>query len=220
MPELDATEIRGSFREFVGADRYRKFVRSINRGCRRKGRLFFWQEELWHKFVTNGRGAPTGEETVMDIFRICDVHDCNLTTLLRNDPPLEIRDTPEYDQAFETNFPFASGGDLICAVCRSERSRWISENLDLCRILRGKTTYEAYCDRLLEGVADPAARDKIWNDAKERIKKREIEIHAQMQPGDELWEWDGGGWHRFAGRAGVAVVRDGRIVKQWCEIKS
>jgi len=54
----------------------------------------------------------------------------------------------------------------------------------------------------------------------DRIKKRAAEIAAEMQPGDELWEWDGGGWHHLAGRGGVAIVRNGKIVQRWCEIRS
>jgi hypothetical protein len=53
-----------------------------------------------------------------------------------------------------------------------------------------------------------------------KIKERSQEIAAQMEPGDELWEWDGGGWHHLSGRAGVAIVRAGQILRQWCLLKS
>ncbi len=217
---MNVTEMIALFRDFAGRDRYRKFVRTLNRRSRKKGRLFFWQEELWGEFAANHPGAPMSKEAIMDAFRICDVHNCRLDAAPGNDPPLEIRDTPEYDHAFETLFPFAGGGDLVCAICRSERSRWISENLDVCRILRNKTTYAAFCDKLLEDIVDPARRESLRRDAKEWSKTRQTEIDAQMQPGDELWEWDGGGWHHFSGRAGIAIVREGKIIKKWCLVKS
>ena len=97
--------------------------------------------------------------------------------------------------------------------CRAAREKWIGENAELCAVLRCKTTYEDYCSRRSEGLIDrPDIRDKI--------NRRSSEIAAEMESGDELWEWDSGGWHRLAGRAGVAIVRDGKIVKQWCELKS
>jgi hypothetical protein len=61
---------------------------------------------------------------------------------------------------------------------------------------------------------------KMRRQLEPQIKERTSEIAAQMQPGDELWEWDGGGWHRFAGRGGIAIVRNGQIVKKWCESRS
>ena len=117
-------------------------------------------------------------------------------------------------------FPFAADGPCVCHQCRVQRQHWISENPDLCRVLRSPTTYEAYCDRQLAGIIDRTARDRLKQEAAHRIKERATEIASQMEPGDELWEWDGGGWHHFAGRGGVAIVRDGKIVKKWCEARS
>jgi hypothetical protein len=220
MPIMDVADIRASFRDFVGRDRYRTFVRTLNRECRRKGRLFFWQEKLWREFVANAPGAPTSEANIMDTFRTCDVHGCGLEALPSNALPPEFRHTPEYDHALDTLFPLAAGGDLVCAQCRSERQRWISVNPDLCRILRCQTTYEAYCHRQFEQLTDKTKVDDIKRQAEDGIKKLSAEIASQMQPGDELWEWDRGGWHQLAGRSGVAIVRDGKIVKEWCLCKS
>jgi hypothetical protein len=37
---------------------------------------------------------------------------------------------------------------------------------------------------------------------------------AQMQPGDELWEWSTSpeSWANLAGRAGIALVRNGEVI--------
>ena len=216
---MHAGELRATFRDFAGQDGYRRFLRTLNRDSRRKGRLFFWQEQLWSEFVGHTPKAPTDAENIMALFRICDVHDCPLEVFAADDP-LEIRDTPEFAHASDSLFPYASGGDLACKECRSDRSRWISENLELCSILRCQTTYEAYCGRQLEGLTDQKAVEDLKRRAKDKIKKRAAEIAALMQPGDELWEWDGGGWHHLAGRGGVAIVRNGKIVQRWCEIRS
>lgn len=210
---MDARELRASFRRFTGHDRYTKFVRTLNRACRSKGRLFFWQERLWEEFAATTPDAPRVGEEVMAALSVCDVHDCPLQSPPDESPLPEIRDTPECELACNTLFPFAINGTLVCLPCRLAREAWIDENLDLCRVLRCKTTYEDYSRRRLENLMDRP-------DVKDKITQRSAEIAAQMEPGDELWEWDSGGWHCLAGRAGVAIVRNGQIVKQWCEWKS
>jgi hypothetical protein len=220
---MHAADVRVSFRDFAGQERYRRFVRTLNRECRRKQRLFFWQEELWRQFVASTPGAPTDEATIMNTFRICDVHGCDLEALPCTDlspRPDEIRHTAEFDEAHKALFPLAAGGELVCIQCRSERQRWIADNLDLCRILRCVTTYEAYCRRHFEMLTDQTAIAELKKQAEAEIKKRSAEIAAQMQPGDELWEWDGGGWHQLAGRSGLAIVRGGKIIRQWCDFRS
>lgn len=213
MPTMDTADFRASFRRFAGHDRYSKFVRAINRACRSKGRLFFWQEQLWDEFATTIPDVPTSGNEVLAAFSVCDVHDCPLQSPPDDKPLAEIRDTPENELAYNALFPFAINGNLVCPQCRAAREKWIEENAELCAVLRCKTTYEEYCSRRLEGLVQTA-------DVSEKIKKRSAEIAAQMEPGDELWEWDMGGWHHLAGSAGVAILRKGKIVKQWCEWKS
>src|SRR5262245_30366066 len=102
---MNTAALRASFRDFAGSDRYQRFVRTLNRECRRKGHLFFWQEDLWNEFVATTPEAPTSEETIMEVFRTCDVHGGDLTTASSDDPLPEIRHTPEYDHARHTLFP-------------------------------------------------------------------------------------------------------------------
>jgi hypothetical protein len=220
MPKSDVPDLRKAFRKFAGEARFSKFVRAISQTCPRKERLLFWQEQLWREFVETTQDVPTGQDQILRAFRICDIHDCELGRAPGNDPLPEIRQTQEYAQASETLFPLATSRYWVCATCRAQRQRWISDHAELCRILRRKTTYEAYCDRLLDGITGPKEREAAKRAAKPRIQERAAEIAAQMRPGDELWEWDGGGWHCFTGRGGVAIVRAGEVVKKWCEAKS
>jgi hypothetical protein len=213
MTNMDTRKLRASFREFVGHDRYTKFTREVNRACIRKGRLFFWMEELWTEFAAITPNAPQSGDQVIAAFSVCDVHDCPLQPSPDDRPLPKIRDTPEYEFACYGMFPFAICRDLVCFECRAAREEWVEANAELCSVLRCKTSYEDYCSRWLEGLVD---RPEI----KQRIKKRSTEIAAQMKPGDELWEWDAGGWHRLSGTGGVAIVRKGKIVKQWCELRS
>lgn len=220
MPEMDGGEVRAAFRNFAGEERFRRFVRAASQKCPEKGCLFFWQEQLWGKFVATVAGVGMRQNEILQAFRICDVHGCELEPPPTDNTSTEIRDTPEYEQALRTLFPLATSHYFVCRICRLEHQRWISEHDEVCRILRRKTTYEAYCDQLLDGIADPKDRETLRREVKPRIKKRAAEIDAQMQQGDELWEWDGGGWHSFSGRGGIAIVRAGKIVKKWCEMKS
>jgi hypothetical protein len=125
----------------------------------------------------------------------------------------EVRDTPEYARATEELFPFADNGGAICPDCCNARAKWVAEHPDICQVLRCRTTYEEYCIRRYpEFCGQP--------EIKEKIAERSAEIAEMMESGDELWEWDAGGWHHLSGREGVAIVRDGKILKQWCEMRS
>ena len=157
---------------------------------------------------------PQDFTEVRSAFDVCDVHDCALQAPPKEDLAPEIRDTAEYEQAVDSKFPFAINSNWICPECHAAREKWIAENQDLCRILRCQTTYESFFRRQTEGMID-----RIGG-MTEKVRQRSAEIAAEMKPGDELWEWDAGGWHRLAGRKGIAIVRGGRIVKEWCEIMS
>jgi hypothetical protein len=217
---MDIGNVRAEFKRFAGPERYRKFVRFVGNQSRSKRRLFYWQEQLWDEFESKFPEARLSAEEILRAFCICDLHGCELEDLPPAESSGKIRWIPEYDQAKETLFPLARGRYLSCLQCDSARQTWIFENPDLCRILRCKTTYEDYCYRLIDKITDPRARADMMKQAEPRIKQRAAEIAAQMDLGDELWEWDAGGWHQLAGRGGVAIVREGKIVKEWCEIKS
>jgi hypothetical protein len=217
---METAEIRTEFKRFAGAERFRKFVRFIGNECRGKGRLFFWQEQLWDEFTSKFADARLSPAQILRVFCVCDVHGCELEELPSDDPKGKIRWTPEYDQAKETLFPLGNGLYVSCLRCQSEQQTWIFENRDLCRILRCKSSYEDYVRRHIDQISDAKDRTEMMRQMEPRIKERAAEIAAQMDPGDELWEWDDRGWHRLAGRGGVAIVRDGKIVKKWCEKKS
>jgi hypothetical protein len=51
---------------------------------------------------------------------------------------------------------------------------------------------------------------------KQHVEDKAAEITAELQDGDELWEWDAGGWQHSAGRSGLAILRGGNVVRCWC----
>ena len=133
MTIMNTGELRASFRRFAGHERYTKFVRAVNRACRSKGRLFFWQEQLWEEFAATTTDAPRTGADVMASLTVCDVHDCPLQSPPDDKPLPEIRDSPELELAYNTLFPFAINGNLICPQCRAAREKWIEENPKLLR---------------------------------------------------------------------------------------
>src|SRR5215218_4888141 len=139
MPKVDVNEVRSSFRKFSGEARFRQFVRAVSQSCPKKGRIFYWQEKLWDEFISTNASAFTSEDDILEAFRICDVHGCELETPPSEDSSAEIRDTPEYNEAFRTLFPLAASRYWVCPQCRVEHQRWISENAEHCRILRQQT---------------------------------------------------------------------------------
>ena len=41
------------------------------------------------------------------------------------------------------------------------------------------------------------------------------EVESELQPGDEIWEWESEGFRELAGVCGLAIVRKGVVVRDW-----
>jgi hypothetical protein len=67
---LDSAALRRAFAEFLGSDRYRKF---IQQGFRH-GRLRFWQEREWERFTAAHPEFAVGAEELADVVRVCYLH--------------------------------------------------------------------------------------------------------------------------------------------------
>lgn len=84
---LASEELRHQFRAFVNDDeRFRKFIKSCNETARERGRLRFWQQELWESFTdSNTKFANLEISAVVNAFRVCHVH---VTPLRRAEVPI------------------------------------------------------------------------------------------------------------------------------------
>ena len=84
---LASEELRNRFRAFVNDEaRFRKFIESCNETARQRGRLTFWQQELWNSFVDSNAEFATFEfSAIVDAFYVCHVH---LTPLRRARIPI------------------------------------------------------------------------------------------------------------------------------------
>lgn len=128
--------LRTAFKEFLGKERFLKFVRG---GC--GSRLLFWQEKEWERFVAvyPHFNIPLADLAVA--LRICGVHDIELL-------PCEVEIfhgcldiSPAYMRERANRFPFATQ-DLVstegrqcdtesmpswyCPKCREARAEYLA----------------------------------------------------------------------------------------------
>jgi hypothetical protein len=75
---MDAASFRHRLASAAGEGRYRQFLRSLNGGCRWRGRFLFWQEAL---LAEVGVTASTPAELfcrVEPLLRVCELHHLEL----------------------------------------------------------------------------------------------------------------------------------------------
>jgi hypothetical protein len=75
---VEASEFRAAFASFAGPDRYRQFLRALNREGRWRGRLLYWQEELLARFAEAVPSAEVTFERVESLLRVCELHGAEL----------------------------------------------------------------------------------------------------------------------------------------------
>lgn len=131
----DAAALRRALAGFLGEEQFRKFVR---RGMR-LGRLAFWQERAWERFVAAHPEYNDGLEALIASIQICHVHG---DALLPDTVPLlrgYAAGVEEYAESSRRLFPnaamdpvFTQGqpleGDRVavqyCPTCRAAREEW------------------------------------------------------------------------------------------------
>ncbi len=195
---MNAHDIRAEFRDFIGVERFCRFVHQIVRDSPERDELRFWQDRCWREFLDREPDAPTQMGGIRDLFLWCFVHDRALKLADIHQPLPEIRKTDDWHTALTDSFPF-SFGSYLCPDCVSALETWIS-NHD-CEILRRKTTWESY---------RTAHASKTTRKFTKALKVGAMVIETDMMEGDELWEWDGGD-----GITGLAIVRDGKMKTSW-----
>ena len=73
---MDVEQLRSDLRCFINDEkRYLRFIQSCNFPRRKPGRLRYWQERVWEKFVgANSEYQNYGPSDILDAFYICHVH--------------------------------------------------------------------------------------------------------------------------------------------------
>ena len=123
---MDADEIRRSFADFCGTDRYRQFVAAIWRKAIWKQRLVFWQEQLWREFSRSTASAlPVSFADVYRVFRVCP----------RHLEPLEVVERDGTSAVLPGGSPNDDRADLFLLALVAVTQRGVTEALS-CRSCR------------------------------------------------------------------------------------
>jgi hypothetical protein len=135
---MDATEFLRSFATFSGSERYRRFVRTLNRTCRWRGRFLFWQEDLLDRFATSANVGDVTFERVESLLRACELHEAELARYPEGLAQRCRGAVTDYTRAAAEHFPNTDCGPLImgrrfdnfrrglwyCPACRVADVRW------------------------------------------------------------------------------------------------
>lgn len=107
----DSEEMRSRFRAFVNNDsRFSKFIECCNDTARQRGRLTFWQQDLWNSFVkVNTEFANLEFPAIVNAFYVCHVH---MAPLHRAAIPIRkglwcITHTPEVEAEISRDAPYS-----------------------------------------------------------------------------------------------------------------
>lgn len=109
--KMDKLTVREKFGSLVGESELKKFVMTLHNKSMAKGRLLFWQEEMWKPFAKE-LGLPESDlAEIRDLFLYCPVH----TREFENDHVPVINGTFVRLKGEEEDFPFAN--DFVLGVC-------------------------------------------------------------------------------------------------------
>lgn len=228
-------------REFVGEDRYEKYIRRAG-----MGRLQWWQEREWARFVTEHPEFVVSSTHLLRILQICPMHGTSLQS-----ERITVRPAPADDSYFEAaqqvDFPFAKSGwvsshrigwvdeqqdVLFCPDCRRVEADWLEreagsvmpadwllERVDLADMAQ-------QVDRMLALGLARGGRDKVNHNAYSWQEKREWFLSRQ-EPGAALWTFQNPApsGYPLHGGTGLAWVR-GRevyhalyVVIEWAPVR-
>lgn len=131
----EAAALRQALTDFVGAERFCKFVQQF----RRAGRLRFWQEQEWGRFVADRPEFAVSEDELAVALRVCWLHGAELQP-----DTVEVIDghgdyADRYIRAKAADFPCAASspvwsegypfptrtvGVWFCPACRRAEAAW------------------------------------------------------------------------------------------------
>lgn len=77
------------------------------------------------------------------------------------------------------------------------------------KFLTKRVTYREYNEKYVGPIEDLPPK------IKQIFFEKEAELGQELASGDELWEWDMGGWDKLSGTSGLAILRDGKVIKSW-----
>jgi hypothetical protein len=135
---MDFGAMRGAFAARLGGERYRRFLAELD-GCRARGRLRHWMQEVWDDFVRDHPEWGMAFPELLKAFRVCAVHGDELVpaAVRMVSPELQVPYTDEHHAVWGRTFPHAYA-DLpadvpfptviremfVCPACQVARAEW------------------------------------------------------------------------------------------------
>lgn len=104
---MDAPALRMAFASHLGTDRYREFVRQLNRFCRQAKRLRYWQELAWIDFTRLHPEFKLPFHKLLEAFHVCWLHDCVLERVTQRVLDGQVQYDPDYARAWNNEFPYS-----------------------------------------------------------------------------------------------------------------
>jgi hypothetical protein len=177
---VDAVALRRVFGVFLGDERFRKFV---HQGFRR-GRLRYWQEQEWNRFIAVHPEFAISTEELEVALRVCELHGQELSL----QPARQVNAVVQ--------------GWSAAMIPAS----WLRERLSPSEVDAAAEPTCAPGESLLDSLLAIGKHhsDLLWARA----------LRAKMVEGDELWTYStpAEDWANLGGRGGIALVRGGKVV--------
>lgn len=138
---MNPSEFREKFKIYLDdVDRYRKFVRLLNRG--KENRLLYWQEKVMNSFCEKYTIEFPSSEHLKVIFAICELHNEPLKHGTVKVFAGHIDYSREYDNACAEKFPNSYMSEIngpkelygkyidinFCSACREAEKQWKQKN--------------------------------------------------------------------------------------------
>lgn len=223
-------QLVSDFAALVGAERFKKFVITLYSECR-KGRLLFWQQEIWDEFAAAFVGdEPISFQQIVELFRFCPVHQKRMQA-----EELPVDYLEDYTNSISINSPSPFAGVSryegytpasdeqflapYCEDCRREKDRRREEPIEWIY----PRPYSGKFDRAMlvkQITLDEYFKDQHpGHDRRPSIKRSMDQARARLEPdlkareGDRLWLWRES--EGATTRGGLAVERNDEILHIW-----
>lgn len=213
--------VRQALRAYLGEARYRRLV---EQGSRR-GRLRYWQEREWQRFMAAHPEFAAGLDVLEAALNVCHLHGDEL----RPDtvPLLQgcIDPAPGFVETSRRLFPNAALGTVstegravdadraevrYCPSCRQVAAEWRPRQASRPG-LPGRLTRRTSLDEL----AELWGASQFEGQGLDKWTSFVREVGFCLVDGGELWEWETEGLREFAGAYGVAVIRGDEWARSW-----
>jgi hypothetical protein len=75
-PQIDSNAFRAAFEQFLGPEKYKRFVRALHVLSPERKRLNFWQDGIWQVFLGEQPQFTCGLAELRELLNICELHHC------------------------------------------------------------------------------------------------------------------------------------------------